>query len=316
MMQVIKYNSEYKAEWDAFVRLSDNFSFLFYRDYIEYHSDRFTDLSLMLCEKGKLKCLLPGNMDNGIFYSHQGLTFGSMIHEPHFTYEKASLYLEQFISFLYGEGLTQMIVKSQPFFYASSHSQIQNYLFNHHQLQGQKQDIGAFIHCANHEFTKSSIEKRKLRLADFYVDEDNPLDEFWRVLEENLKQQHGLKPVHSLEEMKQLIRLFPDNIKLFIIRNADTNLIDAGTLLFDNGSVIKMQYIATSDHGRTNRAIHAMYYLFISQYKKTKIFIDMGTCMTDDDVNTSLLYLKQRFGAEVYCTERYNLTVQLQKWTI
>lgn len=309
MMQVIKYSTEYKAEWDAFVRLSDNFSFLFYRDYIEYHSDRFTDLSLMLCEKGKLKCLLPGNMDNGIFYSHQGLTFGSMIHEPHFAYEKASLYLEQFISFLYGEGLTQMIVKSQPLFYTSSLSQIQDYLFNHRQLQQQKQDIGAFVHCANHKFPKSSIEKRKLRLDDFFVDEDSSLDEFWAVLEQNLKQQHGSKPVHTIEEIKKLVELFPNNIKLFLIRNANTKHIDAGTLLFDNGSVVKMQYIATSDNGRTNRAIHALYYLFISQYKKTKKYIDMGTCMTDEGVNASLLYLKQRFGAEVYCTERFTLAI-------
>lgn len=310
MMQVIKFNIKHKAEWDAFVRHSDNFSFLFYRDYMEYHSDRFTDLSLLLYEKGKLKCLLPGNMDHRIFYSHQGLTFGSMIHEPHFTYEKATLYLELFISFLYGEGITQMIVKSQPLFYTSSLSQIQDYLFNHRQLQQQKQDVGAFIHCAIHGFPKSSIEKRKLRLADFYVDEDNPLDEFWAVLEQNLKQQHGSKPVHTLEEIKQLMQLFPDNIKLFIIRNVGTNHIDAGTLLFDNGSVVKMQYIATSDHGRANRAIHAMYYLFISQYKKTKKYIDMGTCMTDDDVNTSLLYLKQRFGAEVYSTARFTLAIQ------
>lgn len=308
-MQVIKYNIEHKAQWDAFVKQSDNFSFLFYRDYMEYHSDRFTDLSLMLFEKGKLKCLLPGNSANSIFYSHQGLTFGSMIHEPHLTFEKASLYLAHFISFLNEEDITQMFVKSQPFFYTSSLNQIQDYLFNHRQLHKQKSEIGAFIHCANHEFPKSSIEKRKLRLADFYVDEDSSLDEFWRILEENLKQQHGSKPVHTQEEIKKLVKLFPDNIKLFTIRNVTTNKIDAGTLLFDNGYVVKMQYIATSDNGRTNRAIHAMYYLFINQYKKTKTYIDMGTCMTDDDVNTSLLYLKQRFGAEVYNIERFTLGI-------
>ena len=309
MMQVIKYNIEHKAQWDAFVQQSDNFSFLFYRDYMAYHSDRFIDLSLMLFEKDKLKCLLPGNSTNGIFYSHQGLTFGTMIHEPHFTYEKASLYLAHFMSFLKEEGLKQMLVKSQPFFYTSSLNHIQDYLFNHRQLQQQKLEIGAFIQSENHAFPKSSIEKRKLRLSDFYVDEDNPLDEFWDVLEQNLKQQHGSKPVHTLKEIKKLTKLFPDNIKLFVIRHVDTNHIDAGTLLFDNGSVVKMQYIATSDNGRTNRAIHAMYYLFISQYKKTKKYIDMGTCMTDEDVNTSLLYLKQRFGAEVYCTQRFTLAI-------
>lgn len=308
-MQVIKYSAELKAEWDGFVKQSDNFSFLFYRDYMEYHSDCFNDLSLMLYEKGILKCLLPGNSSDGIFYSHQGLTFGSMIHATHFTYGNASSFLALFITFLNAEGFTHMVVKSQPFFYASSHSQIQNYLFSQQHLHLQKQEIGAFIHCANHEFPKSSIEKRKLRIADFYVDEDNALDEFWLVLQQNLKQQHGSKPIHTLQEIKRLSSLFPDSIKLFMIRNTVTNRLDAGTLLFDNGAVLKMQYIATSEEGRTNRAIHAMYYLFISQYKKTKKYIDMGTCMTDEDVNTSLLYLKQRFGAEVYSTQRFTLAI-------
>lgn len=305
MVQVSRYNIEHKESWDAFVKQSDNFSFLFYRNYMEYHSNRFEDSSLLLYEKGILKALLPGTIKMGVFYSHQGLTYGGIIHSPSFIFEKAVLYLAHFISYLKVEGIAQVVVKNQPFFYSSSLSQIQNYLFKAQPLVAISQDIGAFISCAHHEFPKSSIEKRKLRLDDFYVDEDSSLDEFWPILEQNLREQHSSQPVHTLEEIKSLQKLFPDNIKLFAIINKVTNQIDAGTLLFHSGSVLKMQYIATSDHGRANRAIHAMYYLFISQYKKTKNFIDMGTCMTGDEVNTSLLYLKQRFGAEVYAVDRY-----------
>ena len=66
-----------------------------------------------------------------------------------------------------------------------------------------------------------------------------------------------------------------------------------------------MQYIATSEEGRNNRAIHALYYLFISNFKSEKNYIDMGTCMTGNKINKGLLYLKERFGASVYCSSGY-----------
>ena len=79
MIEVIRYTKDKKSEWDSFVKLSDAFSFLFYRDYMEYHSDRFNDYSLMLYEGNKLCALLPGNIREQKLISHQGLTYGGFI---------------------------------------------------------------------------------------------------------------------------------------------------------------------------------------------------------------------------------------------
>ena len=53
--------------------------FLFDRNYMEYHSDRFIDHSLLFFQDSKLLCLLPANVHEGILYSHEGLTFGGII---------------------------------------------------------------------------------------------------------------------------------------------------------------------------------------------------------------------------------------------
>ena len=53
---------------------------MFNRDFMEYHADRFEDFSLIFKnEKGKIVALLPGNIKDNIFYSHQGLTFGGFL---------------------------------------------------------------------------------------------------------------------------------------------------------------------------------------------------------------------------------------------
>lgn len=53
-MKIEIYKSGLKAEWDGFVRNSKNGTFLFYRDFIEYHGDRFGDYSLMFYDGGSL----------------------------------------------------------------------------------------------------------------------------------------------------------------------------------------------------------------------------------------------------------------------
>jgi len=59
-IQVCRYSQSNQAEWDAFVAASKNATFLFCRDYMDYHHDRFQDCSLMLRdEKNVLLAILP-----------------------------------------------------------------------------------------------------------------------------------------------------------------------------------------------------------------------------------------------------------------
>ena len=65
--------------WNDFVSKSKNGTFLFHRDFIEYHSDKFDDFSLLVFFKQELVALLPANQVNNTIFSHQGLTYGGLI---------------------------------------------------------------------------------------------------------------------------------------------------------------------------------------------------------------------------------------------
>ena len=79
MIGVIKYQSNKRKEWDNFISFSKNGYFMFYRDYMEYHSDKFNDYSLMIYDNNKLLAILPASLKNNIVISHGGLTFGGII---------------------------------------------------------------------------------------------------------------------------------------------------------------------------------------------------------------------------------------------
>ena len=77
---VKRYTPDRQAEWDAFVNAAKNATFLFRRDYMDYHRDRFADHSLMVYRGGKLAALLPANRAaDGTLISHEGLTYGGLV---------------------------------------------------------------------------------------------------------------------------------------------------------------------------------------------------------------------------------------------
>src|ERR1041385_3717629 len=79
-MRLIPYRPEERARWDQFVSSSKNGTFLFRRDYLEYHADRFTDASLLVeDEPGQLVALLPANRAGDTLASHGGLTYGGFV---------------------------------------------------------------------------------------------------------------------------------------------------------------------------------------------------------------------------------------------
>ena len=45
MVSIETYESKYKSQWDSFIDMSKNATFLFKRDFMDYHSSRFQDSS-------------------------------------------------------------------------------------------------------------------------------------------------------------------------------------------------------------------------------------------------------------------------------
>src|SRR6266513_928410 len=78
------YSAALKEDWDSFIRKSSDATFLFYRDYMEYHADRFTDHSLLIYRGADVVGVLPANLDSSrALVSHEGLTYGGLVMSSH-----------------------------------------------------------------------------------------------------------------------------------------------------------------------------------------------------------------------------------------
>ena len=79
MVSIETYESKYKSQWDSFIDVSKNATFLFKRDFMDYHSSRFEDSSFLIFKDLELVALFPANIEANNLYSHKGLTYGGLV---------------------------------------------------------------------------------------------------------------------------------------------------------------------------------------------------------------------------------------------
>ena len=120
MIEVKKYRNELKEDWNSFLNESKNGTFMFQREFIEYHKKKFVDYSLMLYKNDKLIGLLPANIDGKILNSHGGLTYGGLIVEKNIKLNEYLKIFKSMLSFLDKNGISELNYKSIPIFYLNA----------------------------------------------------------------------------------------------------------------------------------------------------------------------------------------------------
>ena len=117
MFEIIRYTPERKSAWNEFVARSKNGTFLFLRDYMDYHADRFDDYSLMFYLDGRLYGLLPANRKGDVLQSHAGLTYGGLVMDAKTTAAATVTLFAELNDYLRSQGFRQVLYKCIPWIY-------------------------------------------------------------------------------------------------------------------------------------------------------------------------------------------------------
>ena len=113
--KVKKYTDSERSLWNGFLPRCKNAHFMFHRDFMEYHSDRFNDFSLIITdEKDNVVTLIPGNAKDQVFYSHQGLTFGGFLMDENIHASELIDIFDEFKDFLKKSNFNKIIYKPIP----------------------------------------------------------------------------------------------------------------------------------------------------------------------------------------------------------
>lgn len=307
-MEIRRYRREDKELWNSFVSKARNATFLFDRNYMDYHADRFDDNSFMFYHKGKLKAVLPANVSGDTLYSHQGLTYGGLLLDKKATVEDVLECFDSLNSWLRENGISKVVYKALPWIYQQYPSQEDLYALTWKcKAQLISRDIASTIVVDNKlkfaESRKSGI--RKALSLNIEVGESNDVDGFWHVLEDNLGNRYNAKPVHTASEMKLLMSRFSNNIKLYVAKmNGE---IVGGTLIYVTSQVVHTQYISASLEGKKHGALDLLFDYIINKVYANCRYFDFGKSTEQGGayLNEPLIFQKEGFGGRGVCYDWY-----------
>lgn len=309
-LRVQKYNAKHKDVWDEFVLKAEVHSILFFRDFMEYHRDRFIDYSLMVYEDQKLIAILPANIDeNGVIHSHQGLSYGGLLCRPKIRFDQYVDIYKVVLNFIFYHNFKKIYIKSVPRCYSKNN--YSSVLFSWLNAVCYRTDIYSFIPSGKYlQPNRNRIRSiKKSKNYDFEVRATDDYKDFWNnILIPNLKNRFNTYPTHNLSEIESLVKRFEKNIQFYGLYEKE--ILRAGLVIFILRDIVHVQYSAGDDN-RTDGSLDYLIDFVIKKYNKTKDF-SFGTSSENEgkNINHGLLQWKESFQVVNDVQEFYEINVE------
>ena len=309
MFEIVRYTAGHADEWNRFVAESKNGTFLFDRRYMDYHSDRFADHSLMFYEGRRLLAVLPAHIADDTLCTHKGLTYGGLLMSPALTVVQTVELFREMNSYLLGIGIRHVFYKCIPWIY--------------HRLPAEE-DLYALYHVcrarivardfSTNIFLRKNVPWERVRRrgvaraqhAGISVVRSTDFASFWKVLADNLGSKYGVKPVHSLSEIELLHARFPENIVLYHAVKEGT--VIGGLVLYVTEQVVHAQYSSATPEGKKLGAMDILYDRVLHEDYADYPYFDFGRSTEEADgsvLNEQLIFQKEGFGGRGLCYDIY-----------
>jgi len=312
-IEILRYEASMQQEWDEVVLRSRNGTLLHQRGYMDYHSDRFDDYSLVAAIGGKITALLPANRESDTLWSHHGLTYGGwLLPLKHFDPTVMMAVMDAAVVWMRAEGITRLVYKPVPHIYHRYPCEEDLYALFRYGAQLIETNISATIDLqqplAFDRGNKSGANAA--RKAGIKVGESNDWAGYWSLLGGLLGERYGTRPVHTLDEIMLLHSRFTSQIALYTATLADELL--AGVVMYGAGPVAHCQYIAASPRGKDLKALTLLFEWLIGRSAARGYrYFDFGISNEQHGLylNEGLVQQKNRLGGRGIVYNTYQLTL-------
>jgi hypothetical protein len=309
MFEVLRYNSKNKEEWDSFVPEKNNGTIFHLRTFLNYHpKSRFQDHSLLFYKKKNLFAVFPAAqkmIDNKSYLiSHPGSTLGSFVIPEDLSISDSMSLVECLLQYCKSKNIDNIRVTTPPNLYQYRLSNYIDFAFLKNNFYYLKRDVTSILYLENtidetlkkfRPSHKRAIKKGIKKGLTCRLDTD--IKSFYKILEQNLNIRHGVTPTHTLEELIELFKIFPEKIKLF--SSFYKGEMVAGVVNFVvNEHVVLAFYIS---HNQEYNDLSPLNLLFFSMFewaiKSNYKIYDFGIFTVDGVPNMGLGRFKENFGA-------------------
>lgn len=309
MITIEPYTDNKIEEWNRFVENSKNGIFMFNRNFMEYHRDRFKDFSMMFYDDEDLVAIMPASIHDNEVRSHGGLTYGGFITNEKMKQHKILDCFNLLIQYMQEKKITRLLYKSIPHIYHKQPSEEDLYALYKINAKLFKIEPSTTL-LLKHPYKMPKGRKAQISRAKregVVIEQSNDFESFINLENSVLSEHHNTKAVHSAKELELLHSRFEEEIQLWVAKyNGE---IIAGTLLFIYPNVVHTQYMAANVKAREIGGLDLLIKTVMDIYSQSHTYFDFGISTEDNGkyLNEGLISQKEGFGGRTICYQTWEI---------
>ena len=307
-----KYNKADFDDWENFVKTSSNGTIFHLRTFLSYHIDRnFNDNSLIFEKNGKIIAVFPAaknGIDESILYSHPGASFGGFVFN-NISFQESNLILNNLDNYCKDNNFSKVFFVYTPNIYFHQFNETLEYslLWNNYKVK--EVYLSSIIEIKNNFSPLDYLNSRKKRYIKNYLNNNllkikwnNDFDEFYPILLEN-KRRHGIKPTHSLDELKKINLLYPSSLHLLLLYHDEVVVGGTLNIIINNKCVMMFYNMINYNYIDLQPATIQIYESIKWVAEKKMQYLDLGVSQKPKDKNPltpheTLINFKEQLGAK------------------
>ncbi len=305
------YRDELKEKWDNFAKKANNGTIFHKIQFLNYHPPSRFKFHHLIFQKGSNPiALLPGMLNNGVYKSPAGASFGGIVMDD-MSFRKADIIVNKFLEYCKNKGIKEVYFTLPPMVYLKEMNKNLEYVLLYNGFSYSNNMYTSVINLSQlnedpiknfHQNARNAI--RKGEKSDLEVKLSEDYETFYPILLKN-KEKFKVSVTHSLDELEKLNNLLPDTLKLFLVYRK--GVLFGGSLIFVcNERTLLAFYIALDYDYQQYRPINYLLYEIIKWGQKNGFkYLDLGVNQEESEdnpmeVNRGLISFKSSMGAQCF----------------
>lgn len=312
--------------WDDFVQNHSRNGTIFHeRKFLEYHpAGRFTDASCLLVLAKSTPPIVagvfPGVLADQSLISHSGSSYGGLIYNKSATTKEVLEMLEHVIAYAQTLKASQLEMRlAENLIFSNPPDQELSYLLWHRGFKLKGRELGSVIslqdeHNSNFAISRYDYAVRKGQKAGLVISNEVPIEEAYPLIVQTLQSRHQKKPTHTLAELVELKRRYPQRIKAWTALDKGRPI--AAVVVFEaNARCVHDFYIAQDYSANQSQPLFYTFDTLLAHYRANGVkYFNFGISSREQWIKWGILYFKEALGGRAVFRETWVLP-SLQEYT-